>query len=80
VRNVYRKHTVYGIFFILLALIISIISLIFGAHEVAGLLSIVAVIVLLLFEGIRLLTENSHNKRLHDRFDEMERLIKKFKE
>lgn len=79
-RNVYRKHTIYGIFFILLALIIVIISLIFGAHEVAGLLSIVAVIVLLLFGGVRLLTENTNHKRLHDRFDEMERLIKKFKE
>lgn len=79
-RKVYRKHTIYGIFFILLALVISIISLIFGAHEVAGILSIIAVVILLLFEGVRLLTENTHHKRLHDRFDEMEKLIKKFKE
>lgn len=75
-----NHHTIYGVLFILMAILLLLISIIFGAHEISGVLSIIAIVILLLFEGVRLLTENTHHKRIHDRFDEMERLFKKFKE
>lgn len=75
-----KRQSIYGTIFIIMGIVILVSVLVFGAHEVSGTISVVAIIVLLLFEGIRLLTNNNHHERLHNRFDKVEEMIKKLKE
>lgn len=80
-ENQPRNHNVfYGWLLIVFALIIIGLAILFGAHEVGGALSLMAVLGLMLFEGIKLITDSNRNKLLHKRFDEVEKILKKLRE
>lgn len=75
-----NSNSIYGTVFVVMGIAILVSALLFGAHAISGTISVLAITVLLFFEGIRLLTDNTHHKRLHSRFDNMENMIKKLKE
>ena len=79
-NNPSNNNVLYGWILIASAIFIIGLAILIGASEVAGMFSLIAVIGLMIFEGIKLITYKNHNKMLHDRFNDMEKLIKRLKE
>ena len=78
--RMHPNYTLFGWILIFFAIIIVGLAIFLGAHQVAGVLSLIAVVGLLFFEGIRLITDRHSHKHLHERFNQIEDIIKKFKE